>query len=145
METVEMDLMQAQIGSLATDVSRLEAKVAANNNILVEISNLRFHVDSYYGDASILAGEITEYIKKGKSVKLIIDTTQLGGNQIFAAEFDKVDIINGAGYNAYAIYQIFGADAEISGTYIIIIYNRPRDVGDGSTATGQLTFIPAAE
>ena len=28
METVEMDLMQAQIGSLATDVSRLEAKVA---------------------------------------------------------------------------------------------------------------------
>lgn len=29
METVEMDLMQAQIGSLATDVARLEAKVAA--------------------------------------------------------------------------------------------------------------------
>lgn len=28
MEIVEMDLMQAQIGSLATDVSRLEAKVA---------------------------------------------------------------------------------------------------------------------
>lgn len=28
METVEMDLMQAQIGSLATDVSRLEAKVS---------------------------------------------------------------------------------------------------------------------
>ena len=28
METVEMDLMQAQIGCLATDVSRLEAKVA---------------------------------------------------------------------------------------------------------------------
>ena len=29
METVEMDLLQAQIGSLATDVSRLEAKVSA--------------------------------------------------------------------------------------------------------------------
>lgn len=28
METVEMDLLQAQIGSLATDVSRLEAKVS---------------------------------------------------------------------------------------------------------------------
>lgn len=39
METVEMDLMQAQIGSLATDVSRLEAKGKASEIFKVLVSN----------------------------------------------------------------------------------------------------------
>ena len=125
METVEMDLMQAQIGSLATDVSRLEAKVAkgGNGNVLVELSNLQAIDESTFGaDASILAGDILTLIQNGSPVYVNADTREAGGNTLYMIPINR---------------YIFGNTTEfVSGSSVVY-------VGVANTARVEITIYAA--
>lgn len=85
METVEMDLMQAQIGSLATDVSRLEAKVAEVGSKVES----KVHVVTFTdvepisetvigGTASMSGTEIKQALLNGEAVSVVIDASGMG-------------------------------------------------------------------
>lgn len=97
METIEMDLMQAQIGSLASDVSRLEAKVAAGGgggDVVFEITDVQ---TSQVGTNMQITGaninatwsELTSAINSGK--KVIFHTVlNAGGNNIIEVKTNLV-------------------------------------------------------
>ena len=102
METVEMDLMQAQIGSLATDLARLEAKVAEGG-----IGHVTFDyvlvATNPYGSQGIYAYHTNapevyaEYCKlptviepgvKVESTSIIFDPMWLGTGLEYSTGFD---------------------------------------------------------
>lgn len=111
METVEMDLMQAQIGSLATDVSRLEAKVAAGGGIVVTLSDLT-PVDATHvkAKASMAAAELGQKIAAGSNVVVKVDATS----------FRPLEPI----YYAPLVYMFISADTglatDVGGNFIYV-------------------------
>ena len=67
METIQMDIMQAQIGSLATDVSRLEAKVGNGGGALIVDFTLD-NDDPTTGTSSKTTQEIADAWRSGMPV-----------------------------------------------------------------------------
>ncbi len=97
METVEMDLMQAQIGSLATDVSRLEAKVAkGGSNKIALINDIDMTgVGTFTAKSSLTSGEIQALISSGNFVAVICDlSTILGNDNIFQSYITEIKTYN---------------------------------------------------
>lgn len=89
METVEMDLMQAQIGSLASDVSRLEAKLKSAGNIVVKITDIApVSPTAFYIKASMMASEINEYLEQGYRVVAVLDGRLIGSNTVNVINID---------------------------------------------------------
>ena len=104
METVEMDLMQAQIGSLATDVSRLEARVTdstKSKTIVITNEDIKdvtpISVNSFSFDMvdDALKDKIFNAVKSGNTeIYMMMDMRPLGGSQIKKAYYSSADYLN---------------------------------------------------
>lgn len=140
METVEMDLMQAQIGSLATDVSRLEAKMAAGGGgggVMVTLTDPQpVSETSFYFTSSMLAGEIAEKILSGTPVYVTFDLRPFNVNNAYILPIDTVQFNNGSVAWVEGDHATYDANS-IDVRYIIKIDSEP----SGSPAHSAQAFI----
>lgn len=116
METVEMDLMQAQIGSLATDVSRLERKVATSKSegIIVTFSDVTVTPTSppqIFANASMLAPEIAEYLEKGVPVYAMLDGTPMGSTNTYMIPINTLHYSGGELDNVQSQFPLYQSGA----------------------------------
>lgn len=150
METVEMDLMQAQIGSLATDVSRLEAKVAKGGGGVPVILTADPDTPSKF-ISNLTCEEIYKKASNSENVYALIYLQQeVAGNTqyttvvLFPTVVRKIVYAdNDIGYEIY--FEYFGTGIGVTQTYATLhvsIHNMDDDTGFMMTAISTITETP---
>lgn len=93
METVEMDLMQAQIAELTTEVTRLQ-RSAGRKDIYVTFSDYTPDPENparIYATPSLHAEEIAQYILDNIQVHYLIDPRPMGILKQFAGSINTIN------------------------------------------------------
>ena len=132
METIQMDIMQAQIGSLATDVSRLESKVsnAGDKPLYIALDSMEFAGGVITITITTPWSEILDKFNKTHNL-ILTGSLDIGGGNTTYVEFPLSaynvynDEITSMAFTAGILYILF--------PMVIIVAIQP-DMDEGTQA-----------